>query len=77
MLSMIDQVRELKVRDSENVALLGSELLRNFRHRLKEEECKFRHRAWHMLQDHMSNSGIVSQSPLFILCVAVCSVAYC
>ncbi len=35
-----EQVREFKTRDSENVALLGSQLLRSYRHRLTEEECK-------------------------------------
>lgn len=37
--SVMSQVREQKVRDSEHVTLLGSQLLRQHRHRLREEEC--------------------------------------
>ena len=39
------QVRELKVRDSENVALLGSKLLKHHRSKLQTEECECFHRA--------------------------------
>ena len=39
------QVRELKFRDSENVALLGSKLLKHHRSKLQTEECECFHRA--------------------------------
>lgn len=34
------QVRELKIRESENVTLLGCKLLRHYRSKLMVEECK-------------------------------------
>lgn len=37
----IAQVRELKVRESENVALLGAQLLRKYRSQLREEESEW------------------------------------